>query len=262
MIARTLLVALGLLVTAESLAGQNIVVVLDDSGSMSDALQSDRRTLKIDAAKQALLTVLEKLPADAQIGVVALNGGGADHWIIRLGKLDPARLNAAVQQIYASGGTPLGEFMKIGADALLTLREKERYGTYKLLIVTDGEANDQELVESYLPDILSRGLVVDVIGVDMRQDHSLATQVHTYRRADDARSLQQAIAEVVLGESTLDAGDAGESDFELLGGLPNDVATSALEALTRSSNQPVAGKVAMGGPAGPGAASALRPQPQ
>ena len=40
----------------------------------------------------------------------------------------------------------------------------------------------------------------------MRQDHSLATQVHTYRRADDARSLQQAIAEVVLGESTVNAG--------------------------------------------------------
>ena len=121
MIARTLLFAVGLLVTAEALAGQNIVVVLDDSGSMSDALQSDRRTLKIDAAKQALLTVLEKLPSDARIGVVALNGGGADHWIVRLGELDSARLNAAVQQIRASGGTPLGEYMKIGADALLAL---------------------------------------------------------------------------------------------------------------------------------------------
>ena len=43
-------------------ASQNVVVVLDDSGSMADQLRSDRRVRKIDAAKQALRVVLENVP--------------------------------------------------------------------------------------------------------------------------------------------------------------------------------------------------------
>ena len=225
------------LISAPALAGQNVVVVLDDSGSMRDNMRSGR-IRKIDAAKEALLTLLEKLPGDARLGIVVLNRG-PDGWIVPLGLVRQRGLRGQIGQIRADGGTPLGEFMKIGADSLLELREQQRYGTYKLLIVTDGEANDEELVGRYLPDILSRGIVVDVIGVDMDQNHSLATAVHTYRSADDPVSLQQAVADVVLGESTADASDAGESDFVLLAGLPDEVAVAALEALAEPGNQPI-----------------------
>jgi uncharacterized protein YegL len=220
-------------------------VVLDDSGSMAERMRSDRRTQKIEAARQALLTVLENVPPDARIGILALNGGGSDHWVLPLGRVDRNRLLSAVRVIRANGGTPLGASMKTAADALLAQREKTRYGTYKLLVVTDGEATDQRLVDAYLPDILSRGITIDVIGVDMRQDHRLATQVHTYRRADDPGSLQQAISEVVLGESTIDDNDAGESDFELLAGIPDEVAVAALDALGRRGNAPIQEKPAV-----------------
>ncbi len=49
--------------------------------------------------------------------------------------------------------------MKMAADALLELRDRQRYGTYKLLIVTDGEATDGHLVEQYLPEIQAAGLL-------------------------------------------------------------------------------------------------------
>ena len=221
---RACLLSLSMLLCVESIASQNVVIVLDDSGSMGEPLRSDRRTTKIEAARSALRTVLEQLPDDSQVGVLALNGD-PDPWLARLAPLDKAKVSSLVARIRASGSTPLGNSMKIAADALLQARSKQHYGTYKLLIVTDGEATDEELVESYLPDIISRGLVVDVIGVDMQQNHSLATKVQTYRRADDARSLEQAISDVVLGESTADASDAGESDFEILQGLPSEVAT-------------------------------------
>jgi hypothetical protein len=204
------------------------------------------RTDKMSAAKQALLTVLENLPADAKIGVLLLNGRSGEHWVVRLGPVDRGRLRNALGMIHAHGGTPLGEYIKVGADALLELRAQERYGTYKLLIVTDGEASDQRLLEDYLPDILSRGIMVDVIGVDMRQDHSLATMVQTYRRADDPASLQQAISEMVLGESsTDDTDDTGDSDFELLGGLPDEVASAAVEALASQQNEPIRAKASL-----------------
>jgi hypothetical protein len=229
-----------MLICSSAFSAQHVVVVLDDSGSMGERMRSNWRVTKMDAAKQALRVVLEQVPVDAQVGVVALNSGqGSDPWIIPLGPIDKRRLGQAVERIRAQGGTPLGEFMKVGADALLELRTRQHYGTYRLLIVTDGEANDAEAVDRFLPEILARGITVDVIGVDMQQDHSLATEVNTYRRADDPESVTQAIS-AALAESSADADDdAGVTDFELLSNLPDEVAAAALTALEQSGNQPI-----------------------
>jgi uncharacterized protein YegL len=253
-----------------SAADQTVVVVLDDSGSMNESMSSGRRVRKMDAAKSALLSVLEKLPDEAQVGVLALNSGaGGNQWIAPLGPVDRQSIRRQISGIQASGGTPLGAAMKEAADALLENRKKQVYGTYRLLIVTDGEAGDQNLVEEYLPEIKARGLITDVIGVDMRGDHSLATQVSSYRRADDPESLARAIADV-FAETTDDSGDAGESDYDLLSGLPDELAAAALTSLTKNENQPIGeeeneagsdsfGTPLAGGPANQAAPIAIRP---
>jgi hypothetical protein len=106
-------------------------------------------------------------------------------------------------------------------------------------VVTDGEANDASLVDRYTPDILARGITVDVIGVDMSGDHTLATRVHSYRKADDPDSLVRAVAEV-LGEIGVVGDDAATAEqFEILAAIPDDMAGSMLEALTRSGNTPI-----------------------
>ncbi|MCA9211427.1 MAG: VWA domain-containing protein [Planctomycetales bacterium] len=217
---------------------QNVVVLLDDSGSMEEQMrgQSIRR---IDAAKDALLTVLAQLPADANVGVLALNGStGNGQWIIELGPVDKSNIRGAVEQIRAGGGTPLGTFLKEATDALLELRAKQIYGTYRLLVVTDGEANDGNYLNAVLPDVLSRNIVVDVIGVDMANDHSLATQVDTYRRADDPASLTQAISES-LAEVNDALGDESGADYDLLEGLPDESALAIISALGTNSNNPI-----------------------
>ncbi len=220
-------------------AGQNVVVVLDDSSSMTLRMRSDRRVVKIDAAKRALLSVLEKLPPGTKVGVVALNGRwDPDEWIYPLGPVDKPRLRASIERIQAYGNTPLGACMKVGADALLALRAKQHYGTYRLLVVTDGEATDRPVLDAHLPDLLSRGLWVDVIGVDMAANHSLANRVQTYRRADDPASLQRAIADV-FAESSGTAKDADVSDFELIAPIPSQMAAEALAALAQVDNQPI-----------------------
>jgi len=223
-------------------AGQNVVVVLDDSGSMDARMRSNPTLSKMDVAKRALLTVLEQLPADARIGIVLLNGDWhSEHWAYPLATVDRAKLRTAINQISAGGGTPLGEYMKVGSDAILSLRDKEHYGSYRLLIVTDGEATDAHLVQAYLPDILSRGVWIDVIGVDMAGNHSLATQVHTYRKADDPASLEQALFEV-FAESAGDASDATASDFEVIASIPDELAAAALQALSQAQNHPIGEK--------------------
>ena len=111
-----------------------------------------------------------------------------------------------------------------------------------MLIVTDGEANDAKLLALYLPDVLSRGLIVDAIGVDMKQNHSLATRVHTYRRADDGEALSRAVQEV-FAEQIDSSTASSNADFALLQALDDLTAKEALSALSKPNNAPVIGIV-------------------
>ncbi len=241
-----LLLAVGLLqpVRAQSPPSQTVVVVLDDSGSMDNNMRTDRgRVRRIGAAKDALTQVLSQLSTETRVGVLALNSQvEGTHWVVPLAPLSDNDWRGQIRSIQAAGGTPLGEYLKQGADALLTARAARPYGSYRLLILTDGEASDQMLVDAYLPSILARGLMVDVIGVDMDGEHSLALRAHSYRRADDAAALEQALAEVFAETSADDAAVA--ADFELLAGLPDEFAVEAVKVLTQRNDEPiVAGEI-------------------
>lgn len=226
---------------------QNIVIVLDDSGSMAERMQTKNgRVRRIDAAKSALTSVLSRLPENTSVGVLTLNTRvDGSHWIVPLGPADPNVLQQNIQRIKAKGGTPLGQYLQKGADQLLQMRATQVYGDFRLLVVTDGEANDRRLVEAYLPDILSRGIVIDVIGVDMQDDHSLAKRVHNYRRADDDNALEQAISQVFAETSADDQDIAAE--FDMLASLPDEFAVQALEALAKPGDGPIQGKSGQGG---------------
>lgn len=223
-------------------AGSNdyVVIVLDDSGSMREIMKRDRRS-RIEAAKIALSQVVKQIAPDTNLGILLLNGARANnHWYVPVGPVDTQQINQRIQSLQANGGTPLGEALRIASDELLTLRSKKIYGTYRLIVVTDGEASDQALLDQYLPDILSRGILIDAIGVDMRSDHSLATKVHSYRRADDQDSLANAIQEI-MAERTSDDQSGGEEDFSMLEGLGDLDVAEVLKALAKPNNEKITG---------------------
>ena len=223
----------------DGLASDNVVIVLDDSGSMNERMSGGMR--RIDAAKKAIAAVLKQFPPDTKLGLMLLNGDRSkQHWAIPLESLSVPQATRRVQSVSADGGTPLGERMREGADALLRLRDKQIYGNYRLLIVTDGEANDAQLLNLYLPDVLSRGLLVDAIGVDMKKEHSLATRVHSYRRADDDAALSKAIEEVFAEKVDSSAANS-KADFALLQALDDGAAKEALNALSTPNNTPIVG---------------------
>jgi hypothetical protein len=123
-----------------------------------------------------------------------------------------------------------------------------------MLIVTDGQANkdDQPLVDAYLPDILARGIVVDVIGVAMDDDHLLARRVHSYRRANDLDALQRAISEVFAEVGRQDgAGTAAAEGYELLAAFPDEAVGPVLAALTELDHAPIGAAVAEWSQPGP-----------
>lgn len=220
----------------------NIVVVLDASGSMNGRMPNSRQN-KMDAAKDALWEVMKDIPPSTNVGLLVFshrNSRQLGAWPYPLGPANRSQLRYAIYAPLPGGGTPLGQYLKIGADKLLEQRQKQRgYGSYRLLVVTDGQASDAYLLRQYLPDVLSRGITVDVIGVAMNSNHQLATEVHSYRNANDPASLKQAVSNVFAEVSTGDDDSTSEEDFALLASLPDGAAEKMLETLANSGNHPI-----------------------
>ena len=224
------------LVHAEVQMTDSVVVVVDASGSMGSVMAGTGRD-RMSVAKDALKQVLGQIPDTTDIGILVFPKG---NWVYPLGPRKESMLVGAIDSIQSGGGTPLGAYMKQGADALLKARKEQfGYGTCRLLVVTDGEAGDQQKVESFTPDIISRGITIDVIGVEMASRHTLATKVHSYRNADNPESLRQAITEVFAEVAAGDASKGGENAFELIADLPEATASAMLKSLSTSGNQPI-----------------------
>ena len=168
------LVLLSVIVSpAENIHTDNIVVVLDASGSMEDRFISDPTQTWMDAAKEALRAVLTTIHDGTNIGLLVFSGSNVNkHWVYPLGPKNNEALAKAINSPLPGGTTPLGEYLKIGADRLLEQREKQyNYGSYRLLVVTDGAATDRDKVQLYTPEIMHKQIRIDVIGVDMEQNH-------------------------------------------------------------------------------------------
>lgn len=219
----------------------NVVIVLDASGSMKDAM-SGTFTMKMDAAKQALHQVLQHVPETTHIGLLVFSSANVkDPWVYPLGPRDDMKLKAAIDLPQPNGTTPLGKFIKKGADRLLEEREKQHgYGSYRLLVVTDGEASDKGLMNHMTDLLLKRGVItLDVIGVDMAGRHTLATRSHSYRQANNPESLARAIREIFAEISASNGSDADAEAFSEIAPLPVDFSSNVLKTLGTTGNQPL-----------------------
>lgn len=214
----------------------NVVILLDTSGSMNDQMQSVRES-RMDVAKRTLIDVVGKLPEDTNIGLLNFDG-----WVYPLGPLDRQVLVQGIADCPISpNGTPLGTYMKIGADSLLAKREEnDGYGSYKLLVVTDGEANNEaeNLVDDHTMDITGRGITVDCIGLDLSSTHSLATKVNSYMSADDPESFKESLS-TSLVEIPLNDENFSNEIFEEVGALEPEVVYTIVQNLNNPSNHPI-----------------------
>jgi len=75
------------LVYAEGVYTDNVVIVLDASGSMAERMRGFRAS-KMEAAKAALLDVLKQIPATTHVGLLVFSGRGVrDPWVFPLGRV-------------------------------------------------------------------------------------------------------------------------------------------------------------------------------
>jgi Ca-activated chloride channel homolog len=115
-------------------AGGDALLILDGSGSMWGPI--DGQT-KITMARQAVATILGRLPAGQRIGLMAYghrrkSDCGDIELMIAPGSVDPARFNAAVGAITPRGKTPLSESLRQAARALAGQRKAS------VILVSDG----------------------------------------------------------------------------------------------------------------------------
>jgi len=219
---------------------KNIMIVFDASGSMGESLSRQDTVVKLVAAKSALKQVLQNTDPNTNVGLFVF-GNVRNDYPYPIGPVDRARLYSAIDEINYGGGTPLGEYMQKAANKLLEQRAKQfGYGSYKLLVVTDGEAGDYSLMAQVAPEVLKRGVTLDVIGVGMTQAHQLAKMSSSYRAANDSKALRAAIVAVVAETSSQDGGKANTEDYDLISGVTDDQAKDILTCITSTTqNQPL-----------------------
>jgi len=90
----------------------NVVIVLDASGSMKNKMRGTSMK-KMDAAKVAIQEVLKQVPVDTHIGLLVFSSSNLNEdWVYPLGPRDDAKLSKAISLPQAGGRTPWGRILR------------------------------------------------------------------------------------------------------------------------------------------------------
>lgn len=183
---------------AGDLFAKNYYVVFDASGSMNEKGCSGGDT-KIRAAKAALASFAQSVPAQANLGLLVFDGSGVREWL-PLGARNRDQFTRLVNEVRANGGTPLKESVRQAYAKLQEQGAKQLgYGEYHLVIVTDGQADSGQDPTPDVNKLLAESpVVVQTIGFCIGTTHSLNQAGRTiYRAAENPEELKQGLADVL-----------------------------------------------------------------
>ena len=184
----------------------NIVIVFDASGSM--------RGTPLQIAQNSVSAFFKKLPENWNVGLVVFDRAGIRK-VFELGKHSSKDFDQNIQSIRAGGATPLGRAIFTSYKMLKTQREKQQgYGHYRVVIVTDGEASDKNVMNQVCKELLGDGLSLNVIGYRLKSEHSLRDFATDYREAGDQEQLTRALQKSVAEVDTEDENFAFEPLFQ------------------------------------------------
>lgn len=183
-----------------------VLIVLDASGSMN---QADAPGPRIDAAKNAVTSLIDGLPPETQVGlqVYGTGTGSTDaekaagctdiKTLVPVGPLDAAGLKEQVAGVRASGYTPVGNALRAAADALPV------EGPRSIVLVSDGEDTCAPPAPCDVArELEQQGIELTVHTVGFKVDPVAREQLSciaeatggTYSDADDATELTDALS--------------------------------------------------------------------
>jgi uncharacterized protein with von Willebrand factor type A (vWA) domain len=183
----------------EASTEKNFYFLFDVSGSMSEICDGSP---KIDGAKQAINTFLEKVPEDINIGLL-LFGVRSDEYgikeVVPLGANNKEKFRKEISDVYPDGGTPLSNAVYYGTYQLVErYKQQLGYGEYRLIIITDGMASYPDKFAETLRDNGKYPFIaIYGIGLCMDANHILKSYALKYTDADNYSELGKALEETV-----------------------------------------------------------------
>jgi uncharacterized protein YegL len=238
-----------LALSTQAIAKDTYVVVVDASGSMEerDIPVKGGYMSRMNVAKEALKRVLVNLQGDVDLGIVVFSAGNLQNdWVYPIGRVVREKVAAAIDLPSSYGGTPLGDYIKIGADQLLAKRAKAgNSGRYRLILVTDGESNEGHDPAEWLAEVKRKGIEVDLIGLAMSSEHGLARQVislptpGTYQNAASMEQLVEAVANSTKEAPVTASGGIDPVIFEEIAPLPDKVSEAMIKTISYYDNTPI-----------------------
>lgn len=181
---------------AKAEPGQRVYyILLDTSGSMSGSGIAD--------AKAALTNYLQKAPQDIIFGLAVFEGNGAIE-LVPISKNGRAEILQKLPQIGTGGGTPLSESLVYCTEKIVEQQKKQLgYGSFNLLVVTDGQANNLPEGIAYVRSHGAFGAPISIstIGYNLGQTHELAQASVWYGEASDRATLEKKLLEATSAEA-------------------------------------------------------------
>lgn len=192
---------------AANLLADNWEFILDASGSMGDSSCGTGGNARMETAKTGAIKFSRSLPGAANLGLTVFSEAhrdGINEWLkLGTGPSNRAEFISLVSGIKAYGGTPLRSAIELGVSILTEQGQRQRgYGTYHLVIVTDGEANPGQDPTNYVKSVVAgTPIAVHAIGFCVDGKHSLDIKGYTqYASANNPETLDRGL-KAMLAES-------------------------------------------------------------
>lgn len=185
---------------------RNFYVVFDGSGSMGDGCgEGDKQfDTKIEGAKWALKEFISKVPNDVNLGLYVFDSWH-DEEVVPLGSGNRDSFFKAVDEFNAGGGTPLPEAIDFATAKLVEQYKKQLgYGEYRLIVVTDGQANG---IPGAALNAIKSGIAIYTIGFCMDGSHPLQQYSLSYRAAGNSTDLARGLEETLAESKSFDASE-------------------------------------------------------
>jgi len=172
---------------------KNIIIVFDNSGSMRGGTPS-----RITRAKKATKNFISNIPNNYNLGIYILNDG----YVFPLQISNAESLLKAKDHIHyinTKGSTPISRSL----EEILKIIKKQKkiqagYGSYTIVIVTDGIADNPTKMFKEVDKIIDNGIMINTIGIDIKK-HGLRS-VTKFTEASSAVELLKAMNKVINSE--------------------------------------------------------------
>lgn len=180
-------------------AGVSVAILLDSSGSMSVNDPDDDR---VTAAK-GLIDHLRLQDTAAVLDFGTGNDSGFSRTRLLQGFThDRGLLYQAVDQVRSSGGTPMYTSLSETLDYI----SGSGVPNPSLMVLTDGEASDDDLFQTVVDKAIDKGIALFVVGlgsdVDFTQLQALASQTNgTFASASESGELQELFENIGIAAS-------------------------------------------------------------